>query len=519
VRRSRRVALSCLALVPVLGPLGSPWDCLLAQEPVAALRLDSKPGASLRICLKLEDETPFLGAVNLHVSRGEGRELPDELTDSNGEAMFEGITTGTYTVEASSPGFVAAHLDVPMQDEFGQKTVIVIMKAKPVESIAKTAPVEPQEQADITAQQQKLAMFSAGIKSMPGGKRDYWSAHELEESVPAVEDGVACPTQRVLKGVGQRMVELVSNLERFSATERVEHFSVAGEDIHGSPQRRKFNYVVTVSRNSTGTFMLEEYRDGQAGPDEFPAHVASLGLPGLALLFHPEVSSDFTFTCEGLGQWGGRAAWQIRFAQRADRPVRMRSYSVNGRTFYVHLEGRAWIDPGSYQVIRLETELAKPIPEIQLALEHIAIDYGLVQFRTQKVQIWLPRDAQLYVDRKNHRYYRKHSFSDYQVFNIDTSQNDQSPKQSYSFTNLSDRDIFGVLSVEPTAGVNREPVTLSFTVPARGRVFKIVGPGKDVDLPVNEIATAKFTHSGTNDELKVDVALGTETTLEVIPQM
>ena len=127
------------------------------------------------------------------------------------------------------------------------------------------------------------------------------------------------------------------------------------------------------------------------------------------------------------------------------------------------------MDPGSYQVMRLESELVKPIPEIGLALEHIAIDYDLVQFRTQQIQIWLPRGAELYVDRKGHRYYRKHTFTDFRIFNVDTAQSVERPKESYSFTNLSDRDIAGVLAVLPADRAKHEEVKLTFTVPAYGQ--------------------------------------------------
>ena len=334
--------------------------------------------------------------------------------------------------------------------------------------------------------------------------------------MPTVDGNVPCPTDGLLNGVGEHMAELVANLEKFTAKEQVEHFTVEGETQRGSPELRTFDYVVTVSQNAAGTFMLQEYRNGKDDPDLFPVHVATLGLPGLALLFHPELARDFTFVCEGLGQWGGQAAWQVHFAQRSDRPMRMRSYSVNGRTFHISMEGRAWIDPGSYQVMRLESELAKPIPDIGLAIENIAIDYALVQFRTQQVQIWLPRAAELYVDRRGHRFYRKHTFSDFRVFNVDTAQSVERPKESYVFTNLSDHDITGVLAVFPADRAKHEVVTLTFNVPAQGKVVRVVGIGKDVDLPIAEVASATFTHNGSDGAIKVDVDLGRETTLEVV---
>ena len=341
--------------------------------------------------------------------------------------------------------------------------------------------------------------------------------HELEAVVPPVDASVACPTDKVLQGVGKRMEEFTSNLERFAARELVQHYVVSGEKLKGAPDSRRFDYVVTVSQNRVGTFLLEEYRNGLAGPDQFPAHVATLGLPAMALLFHPQLATDFNFVCEGLGEWGGRPAWQVHFAQRDDRPVRMRAYVVNGKVFDVRMDGRAWIDPGNFQVIRMESELLAPIPQIELTAEHIAIEYEQVQFRTQKIQIWLPRQGELYVERRGHRYYRKHTFSDFQVFNVDTSQNIQAPKESYSFTNTSDRDIAGVLTVVPLTGATDKPITLKFTVPAGGRVYKVVGPGKDVNLPVAEVRSATFAHDGGDGSIKVDANLARDTTLDVIP--
>jgi hypothetical protein len=145
------------------------------------------------------------------------------------------------------------------------------------------------------------------------------------------------------------------------------------------------------------------------------------------------------------------------------------------------------------------------------------IDYEPVQFRTQKTEIWLPQRAELYVDRKGHRYYRKHTFTDFRIFNVDTAQKVERPKESYTFTNLSDQDIAGVLAVLPTDRTKHDVVTVNFTVPALGKVVKVVGTGKDVDLPITEVASATFTHNGGDGVIQVDVNLGRETTLEVIP--
>ena len=476
---------------------------------------------SLRVCLRLEDETVFLGRALVRLTPSEGRALQTEVPELFGEARFPDVKPGSYEVVVDAVGYQTAPVSMQVAAGVRQKTLYVVMQPKALHlETANSLPAETKEKVKEEGPAKPSEAASTLLpttKSNGTVERNYWMAHELEALVPPVESSVACPTDKVLEGVGERMEEFTSNLERFAATELVQHYPVSGEKPKGPPESRKFDYVVTVTQNRLGTFLLEEYRNGQPGPEQFPAKVATLGLPAMALLFHPQLAPDFNFVCEGLGEWEGRPAWQMHFAQRSDRPVRMRAYVVNGRVFDVRIEGRAWIDPGTFQVIRMESELMSPIPQIELTMEHIAIEYEPVQFRTQKTQIWLPRQGELYVERRGRRYYRKHTFSDFQVFNVDTSQNIEAPKESYSFTNTSDRDIAGVLTVTPMTGANDKPITLKFTVPARGRVFKIVGPGKDVNLSVTEVGSATFAHNGGDGSIKVDANLARETTLDVIP--
>jgi hypothetical protein len=310
----------------------------------------------------------------------------------------------------------------------------------------------------------------------------------------------------------------VGTLEKFTATETIEHYQVNQAGERKGPETRRFEYVVVVTHDEGRKFFVEEFRNGSTEIEQFPAHIATQGLPAIALIFHPLLTTDFDFRCEGLGQWKGQEAWQLHFVQRADRPVRIRSYYVAAHLYPVQLEGRVWIDPGNDQVVRLESELAIPIPDIDLKSERLMIEYGPVQFRSTGKQLWLPYFAELYVERQGKRYYRRHSFADFRLFNVDTSQSMQAPKGSYSFTNASDRDVNGQLTVIPQEGTNRESVTLRFTIPARGRVFKIVGPGKDVNLPVAAVAAATFAHNGEAGSVKVDVFLVKETTLDVVPE-
>jgi hypothetical protein len=505
---------------------------LNAQSAPAAALLDAVPPvgeATLKICLRLEDETPFRGAAMVRVAQEQGNELLGMPADGPGEYLFSGVTSGTYAAVVSAPGYTVLNLSFKIGDGPRQKSLFIPMQprfspASEQNSVQKIELRSSPPSSNTPVSSNEISSFTPAIPApeatpppAASGVRNFWAPHELEESIPPVDPAVSCPAEDVLRGVGARMSEFVQSLERFTATEKLEHFSVDRNGARKSPQAREFAYVVSVSQNSIGTFLLDEFRDGKMDPEQFPAHTASRGSPAMALIFHPLLAPDFEFRCEGLGQWAGRQAWQVHFVQRPDHPIRIRSYSVGGRTAGLPLLGRVWIDPGTYQVLHLESELMKPLPEVALTHEHFTIDYQPVRFQSTGQQLWLPQTAELYVERKGKRFYRRHVFSDFRLFNVDSSQKIQTPGQSFSFTNLSDRDISGELTIEsPEQDTRIAPLAIRFTVPAHSQIFKLVGRGKDIDLPPSSVASATFLHDGDPSAIKVDSRLARGASLDVV---
>lgn len=359
----------------------------------------------------------------------------------------------------------------------------------------------------------------AGLRPIDAAlKNPFWTKPGVDEFVPGVKLDVPCSLPEVLKGAGKTVEQLMANLEKFTANEQVKHFTVDRTGEMHSPDTRSFDYVVFVSHEPHGVIYLEEYRDGSLSRMLFPAGVATEGLPAMALIFHPQMASDFAFVCEGLGQTDGHPAWQVHFQQRADRAVRIRAYVIAGTSHPVALKGRAWIDAGTFQVARLESELVSPMPDIRLIQEHLSIEYAPVQFHSQNSKIWLPHTAELFVERSNSAFYRTHTFTKFRLFNVDVSQKLQAPKESYTFTNFSDRAIRGKLTITPLPERSLTPISITFTIPPRDSVFKLVGQGKDLDIPVDSIESARFVYSGAAGIIQGGASLSKPSTLEIDPE-
>jgi tetratricopeptide (TPR) repeat protein len=261
----------------------------------------------------------------------------------------------------------------------------------------------------------------------PGLSVKSWQPPGVDDIKPAIAASVACPTSQVIEQSGQRVQELVGDVARFAAVEDLFHQAL---DTYGIPIRtetRKYNYVASISEPQPGFLAVDEYRADKLSLAGYPDQIASTGFAALALVFHPHMRDNFDMICEGLGDWRGQATWLVHFRQREDRPNRMHSYKVGNQIRSVPLKGRAWISADKFQIVRIEAELVKPMPEIQLLGEHQVVEYGPIPFPKKNTTLWLPKSAEIYFDFRKHRYYRRHSFDHYMLYSVDADEKRKEP--------------------------------------------------------------------------------------------
>ena len=255
-----------------------------------------------------------------------------------------------------------------------------------------------------------------------------WAPPDVDEEKLGTDAGASCALNEVTEEAGARVEELVKNVDRFTATEEMEHESVSPLGVRLSRDTRTFNYLVAIRKLGARALDVEEYRDGSVSTQAFPAHIATLGLPMLALVFHSYYRPEYEFKCEGRGEWRGRAAWVVHFRQKDDEMSEMRVYRVNGLSFPVHLKGRAWIDAETSQILAMEADMVGSVPDIRLVRDHQMIEYGPVEFQKAKSAMWLPKSADWYCNLAGQRYHRRHTFSHFLLFSVEDIQKIEAPK-------------------------------------------------------------------------------------------
>jgi len=252
-----------------------------------------------------------------------------------------------------------------------------------------------------------------------------WLPPDIDETVPPVQPGVACNLDEVLSQSGKRVEEFVASVDQFTATEAVTHESINRFGLASRPRKFEFDYLVSIKENRPGLLSVEEYRNSRYRANDFPDGISITGLPALILIFHPYYAQNFSMTCEGLARSKGQAAWQVYFRQRPDQPSVIRSYQSGGpqgRIYAAALKGRAWIAVDTFQIVRLETDIVNPLPQIRLVADHSAIEYGPVHFRTQNRDMWLPQTAEVFYDWRGRRSHRRHTFENYLLYSVDDKQ-------------------------------------------------------------------------------------------------
>ena len=92
------------------------------------------------------------------------------------------------------------------------------------------------------------------------------------------------------------------------------------------------------------------------------------------------------------------------------------------------LKARVWVAANTYDVLHIETDLRDPVPDVELSLEHLAIDYGPVNFVHGGTSLWLPWYADMYLQLHNKRYHHRHTLTNYALFSVDTDHHISAPK-------------------------------------------------------------------------------------------
>lgn len=230
------------------------------------------------------------------------------------------------------------------------------------------------------------------------------STARLMASIPELKglDPAACEQQdkktlaTLLERVGRSVRRFYTNFRDVTSIEHIAMERIGPRGKVKASRNEEFRYLV-ISHTEQGERTLEEYRTNMAGSPTQPTgltqgFVVTNGFTSLPIYLAPEHQSESRFRFLGTEKMGDRATDVIAFAQRPGWGGVPIYFNMGGRIARVLVQGIAWIDPASGQIVRLRVDLLAPRPDIGLLGDTDEVTFGKVQFpEMPAVSMWMPK--------------------------------------------------------------------------------------------------------------------------------
>lgn len=255
-----------------------------------------------------------------------------------------------------------------------------------------------------------------------------WAPPKIDSSLKSLSTNPACDLADVLTHVGANALELARNLERFTAQEHIDYVMLDRAGMVMDYDSGSFQYVYSMEVENGGS-VSREYRTPLKGSHVFPESGQGIGQAAIALIFLPELQTDYEMKCEGTDERNGQPNWVVHFQQRKDRSNRIAIFRANNVAHPGRFKGRAWISKENFQVVHFEANLMDGVPEIGLQELALSVDYGLVQTPSGNLGLWLPKSVAEYSDFDAHRIILVHRLSEFELFAVETKEKVREPRE------------------------------------------------------------------------------------------
>ncbi len=246
-----------------------------------------------------------------------------------------------------------------------------------------------------------------------------WNMPELRDVAPpsSLEDVQQAET-RLLNLVGENVKEFVEGFPGTTANEEITMQQLWHDGKIVASKTRSFRYAI-VRLGEGERSGLHEYRTDQAGkPEEpwglFKGFRPTTGFASTIVQFHPLARSDALFRYLGKETLAGKETDVVAFAQRPGlTQVAGRVELGREKSIRMLLQGVAWIDPASQQIVRLRTDLLAPLVEAGLFRYTTQVSFREVRLGETSKPRWLPAEVTVTTERNDAIYRNIHRFSDY----------------------------------------------------------------------------------------------------------
>ncbi len=186
----------------------------------------------------------------------------------------------------------------------------------------------------------------------------------------------------------------------------------------------EFNYLLLFNHNADGATAIRElrtdFKNRQVGSSVDRVAPHGFGFAYQWLLLTPANQSELRFRYFGKQVMDNRQTFVVGFVQIPAQVKEPGKYQWANQEAPFFLQGIAWIDQSSFEVVRLRTDLLSPVPSLNL--EHLTTElhFSSVRIHGFDATFWLPSEVLIRTARSDSIFVELHQYSRYKFFHAES---------------------------------------------------------------------------------------------------
>ena len=227
------------------------------------------------------------------------------------------------------------------------------------------------------------------------------------------------PLPQLLERVGKQVETFWNQFASVTCTESVTQDKLGEKGKVLFEQRESFDYLLILQASGIDLSVDESRVEKTLKTTKGKASLLDTnGFSIFTLMLHPLYQSRYEFRRLPDETVQGRPLLRIGFQQVSDdRPLSV--LLLRERQYALKWTGTAWIDPASFEVVRIQAGLGNSMADMGLLRLDADVIYSDVTFN-QSIRYWLPARAVVEAETKRQHWRNTHLFSDYRRFEVET---------------------------------------------------------------------------------------------------
>lgn len=233
--------------------------------------------------------------------------------------------------------------------------------------------------------------------------------------------GQSTSSADIINKAQSQVTAYLAKLADLLCTESVTQEKLATNGHVETTEHAKYDYLIMINGNGDEFQLTESRVESPSDHNKQPQlpMLISNGIATLLVVFHPYYRDAFTYEAGSEEVVNGRPAIPIHFTHIKGRRTPA-ALSLRGREYPLELQGTAWLDKQSGQVVMMDANLLHDMSDVGLRSLHIHVEYKSAILG--KTQATFPALAVVDVTTPRQHWLNKHVFDNYRWFSTNTDQ-------------------------------------------------------------------------------------------------